>query len=78
FFVQGGDGIRNVFEVRVFDRWGELVYKRNNLDLNDGSQGWDGTFRDEPMNPGVFTYVVIVEFDDRTRQTYKGTVTLIR
>ncbi|MEO1437835.1 MAG: gliding motility-associated C-terminal domain-containing protein, partial [Bacteroidota bacterium] len=78
FFVQGGAGIRNVYEVRVFDRWGELVYKQNNLNLNDDRRGWDGTFRDEPMNPGVFTYVVIVEFDDRTRQTYKGTVTLIR
>ncbi|MEO1435545.1 MAG: gliding motility-associated C-terminal domain-containing protein, partial [Bacteroidota bacterium] len=78
FFVQGGEGIKEVYELRVFDRWGELVFKVNRTDINDPTMGWDGTFKGDPMNPGVFTYVAIVEFDDRSRQSYKGTVTLIR
>ncbi len=63
----------NVF--RIFDRWGRLVFETNDI-----KQGWDGTYRGEPLNPAVFVYYVEAPcgLDGRTVLFKKGNVTLIR
>ncbi len=45
---------------------------------NGSDQGWDGAFKGEVCNPGVFTYVAEVKFIDGRTQLYFGSVTLIR
>ena len=41
-----GSGVTNVNYMRVFDRWGQLVYEQQNfLPFDDFSTGWDGKFR---------------------------------
>jgi gliding motility-associated-like protein len=76
--VHGLEGTRiNVF--RIFDRWGELVYERTDFRVNDPSSGWDGTFRGEALNSGVYIWYLeaVYPFDRRVEQ-YKGQTTLIR
>jgi gliding motility-associated-like protein len=75
--VHGQQGVR-VVSFRVYDRWGEQVYEGLDFPVNDPNTGWDGTFRGEPMNPGVFVWVLEVEFADGNREVYKGNTTLIR
>lgn len=77
-FVQGGEQSMRVVEFRVFDRWGEQVFAAFDTPLNSPNEGWDGTLRGQPMNPGIFGWVVVVEFSDGERATYKGNTTLIR
>ena len=43
-------------QVRVFSRWGELVF-----DSRDPYFTWDGTFKGEPLNPGIFVYTIELE-----------------
>ena len=57
----------------VYDRWGEKVFE-----TNDQTIGWDGTYKGKDLNPGVFTYIVTVNFDDASTISKTGSVTLIR
>lgn len=75
FRAYGGSAVRQVRSLKVFDRWGELVFATSNQSLE--SAAWDGTFKGRAMNPGVFVYIFEVEFLDGFVQSYKGDVTLI-
>jgi gliding motility-associated-like protein len=75
--VHGQQGVR-VVSFQVYDRWGELVYEGRDFPVNDPSTGWDGTFRGEAMNPGVFMWVLEVEFADGKLEVYRGNTMLIK
>ena len=78
FYVQGGPAISNVKVMKVFDRWGSLVFESENMQANDESIGWDGTFRGRRVDPAVFVYYIEIEFIDGYVEKLKGDVTLIR
>ena len=70
--------IVRVNEFRIYDRWGETVYENRNFDINDTTIGWDGTFRGEDMDTGVYVWVIEVSFEDGSTDTFSGQTTLIR
>ncbi len=78
FMIFGGQGVVEVLSFRVYDRWGELMFEDSNFMTNDPSHGWDGTFRGQELNPGVFVFAAEVEFIDGVRIPYAGDVTLVR
>ena len=79
FRVFTGPGVRSIDYIRVFDRWGELVWEGTDLDPNpNGTAGWDGLFRGQLMKPGVFVYLVSVTFEDDENLIYRGDVSLLR
>lgn len=63
---------------RVFDRWGNLVHERLEFLPNDTSHGWDGTFRGDRAQPGVYVWYLEVEFENGGERFLKGDVTLVR
>ncbi len=69
---------RRIKYLRIFDRWGEMVYEGKDMLLNQESFGWDGTYKSRELNPGVFVYVAEVEFIDDYVELYSGDVTLVR
>ncbi len=88
-FTPNGDNINDIFyvfgwnllavnSIRVFDRWGELIYAGENLLPGDTNQGWDGTFNGQPVNDGVYAFMVEVQFETGQRMSQVGNVTLIR
>jgi gliding motility-associated-like protein len=70
--------VRNIRSLMLFDRWGEQLYLNENFSPNDGTIGWDGIYKGQPMNPGVYVWVVEIEFIDGVVELYKGDVTLMR
>jgi hypothetical protein len=50
----------------------------NDIAPNDPTKGWDGQFRDEMMNPGVYAYYAEVSFIDGIELVYVGDVTIVR
>jgi gliding motility-associated-like protein len=64
--------------LRVYDRWGELVFERQNTQTNDLSMGWDGTHQGQALAPAVFVFVAEVEYLEGYRIFLKGDVTLLR
>ncbi|MFM7153956.1 MAG: gliding motility-associated C-terminal domain-containing protein, partial [Bacteroidota bacterium] len=63
---------------RVYDRWGELVYEASDFAFNDDNTGWDGNFRGQPMDPGVFVWVLEAKFADGHTEVFRGNTTLVR
>lgn len=78
FRLYGDRAIESVGYLRVYNRWGGLVYEAKNLDIKDESIGWDGTRNGEPLAPGVYTFVASVLFVDQVTRIIKGDVTLLR
>jgi gliding motility-associated-like protein len=64
-----------LFEGAIFDRWGELIYS-----WNDINSGWDGTYKGNPVEEGVYVYKIKVKniCENNFRDAHLGTVSVIR
>jgi gliding motility-associated-like protein len=75
------DGLdENCFELemKIYNRWGEMVYESN--DLNSGYDGWDGKKKSGEYFPSG-SYFVIYHFTNKLsgeENSISGTVTLIK
>lgn len=70
--------MRSIHDFTVFDRWGGMVYSRQNLAPDDESAGWDGRLNGQLLDPAVFIYVATVEFLDGRVRMFRGNVVLMR
>ncbi len=80
FRIYACQGVERVTTVRIFDRWGGMMFSADNLDPNclDGIVLWDGLYKGKPVNPGVFVYMIEVLFLDGTRLLYRGDISVLR
>jgi gliding motility-associated-like protein len=73
-----GHGIQQIKSLRIFSRWGQLMYDRQNFSANDASSGWDGRFRGADLSPDVYVYILEVVCENGTVVSQKGDITLVR
>ncbi|MBL4669573.1 MAG: gliding motility-associated C-terminal domain-containing protein, partial [Flavobacteriales bacterium] len=59
--------------LKIYDRWGELVFETDKQ-----SNGWDGTYKGNLVDPGVFVYYLEVTCVDGQEYFKKGNITVIR
>ncbi len=78
FNIGFGPQIRSLNKLRVYDRWGNLMYEGTDLAINDFSQGWDGRFRGQDVVSGVYTWIGEAEFIDDEILFLTGSVTVLR
>jgi gliding motility-associated-like protein len=64
--------------MRIFNRWGELLYNRKDFALNDPGAGWDGIYNGAKLTPDVYVYLIDVVCDSKVVFNLKGNVTLLR
>ncbi len=77
FFSDGGSG-EMITGLRIFNRWGAMVFEANDMELNDESSGWDGAAGGKLLPQGVYAYHGYVRFGNGVVKAYKGDVTLLR
>lgn len=88
-FTPNGDGSNDYLVVhgragtvinsfKIFDRWGETIYESYEMTLNNIKNTWDGTFKGQPLNGGVYVWLLDVTFPNGTTEIYKGHTTLIK
>ncbi len=78
FIIHGPTDFAKIKLLRIYDRWGELVFENQDFKLNKFASGWDGTFKGEPMNPGNYTYYLEVDYADGRDELITGSILLIR
>jgi gliding motility-associated-like protein len=82
FTAFGGVNTSLIRSVKIFDRWGEMVFSKENFPLNVEYLGWDGSVstrsKSYGLNSTVFVYMIEIEFTDGTREVFSGDVTLLR
>lgn len=67
-----------ISSLKIYDRWGNMVYHEKDLRPNDPYDGWKGLYKDKKLDPAVFVYVAEVLFLNGEKKVYYGDVTLIR
>lgn len=68
------EGVNNEdYELKVFNRWGELLFVSNDTEL-----GWDGKYKGEYVMEGVYLYIVKVRTSRKIFRYFNGTMTLLR
>jgi gliding motility-associated-like protein len=85
-FTPNGDGNNDLFqiygnlkalkfvEINIFNRWGERVFKSNDINFT-----WDGTYIGGLLEPGTLVYdLSLVFIDDHSDGVKKGSLTLLR
>jgi gliding motility-associated-like protein len=77
-FYPKGVGISRVKSLKVFNRWGEQVFSRENFNANDANLGWDGTYKGLALASDVYMYACEVVCMNNETLTFKGDVTLLR
>jgi gliding motility-associated-like protein len=77
-FYPRGRGIYQVQSMRIFNRWGEMVFQRVNFMANDAAAGWNGRYKGIAANPDVYTYIIEVVCDNSEVIPFKGNITLIQ
>ncbi|MCB0585773.1 MAG: gliding motility-associated C-terminal domain-containing protein [Phaeodactylibacter sp.] len=73
-----GPAARQAVSMRIFNRWGALVFEQENLSPGIPVLQWDGKMQNQAAPSGVYTYIIIVEFIDGKRRRYSGSVCLSR
>lgn len=61
------------YSLMVFSRWGEVVFE-----TKDPNEGWDGTYKGNGVQMGVYTYVLQFRNTENKLIVKRGTVTLLR
>jgi gliding motility-associated-like protein len=83
-FTPNKDGLNDVFkitglyylkafELKIFDRWGELLFASDNVE-----NGWDGTFMGKPVQNGVYIYTLYYKNLEYKKKFHKGIISVIR
>lgn len=77
-FIILGNGVRIVKSLRIYNRWGEIIFTRRDFYPDDATAAWDGTYKGFSAPAGIYVYVAEMECNANEAFTRKGTVTLIR
>jgi gliding motility-associated-like protein len=79
FTVYGDpDLVQDVALLRIYDRWGELVFEQQSLTINDEAAGWQGTLRGRPVLPGVYVWYAEIRMRNGSIVFKKGELTVVR
>ena len=60
----------------IYDRWGNLVYDKKDIDPLTFTEWWDGTRKGQALSSGVYVYRI--SLGGETLEQVSGTVTLIK
>ena len=81
FRIFGCRGVVAIPLVRIFDRWGGMMFEAKDLpaDCLDGTVIWDGRSAEgQDVNTGVYVYTAEVLFLDGQTLTYRGEISVLR
>ena len=77
-YIGDNSGIESVVSMLIYDRWGSLIYERNNFMPDNGTTGWDGRFHGQELGSGVFVYKIEISYIDGSKNVIAGNISLIR
>ncbi len=78
WFYPRGTGLFKIQSMRIFNRWGEMVFQKSNLFPNDQASGWNGRYNGRLLTPDVYTYIIEIVCENSEILSYKGNITLIQ
>ncbi len=77
-FYPRGIGVKVIKTFRIYNRWGEMLFEREGISLNDAANAWDGTYKGDSPHPDVYVYVIEAVCYTGEDISIKGDVTIIK
>ncbi len=77
FILFDAGDITEIISLKIFNRYGGLVYAVNNFQSLETDKFWDGRFKGKIVPTGVYVYLVEVEFKDGAKELISGAVTVL-
>ncbi|PCJ64636.1 MAG: hypothetical protein COA58_12930 [Bacteroidetes bacterium] len=84
-FTPNNDGLNEAFNIvlsdgmtlegSIYNRWGEKLYEWNTA---KEQSSWNGTYKNKPVQAGVYVYLLKIRDQNNTVYFRKGTINLIR
>lgn len=78
FYPFAGSDVQQIKSFRIFDRYGGLVFGQTDFQPNNPNFGWDGRKQNQPLNSGVFVWMIEVQFIDGQVEIKQGDVVIVR
>jgi gliding motility-associated-like protein len=78
FGIYGGAQLVSIRTLKVFNRWGTMVYEAADLLPGEEARAWDGRQQGQALPAGVYVYAAELRFLDGTTQVFKGEILLMR
>jgi gliding motility-associated-like protein len=72
------NAVMRIAEFQIYNRWGDQIFFAQNIDSNDPSAAWDGTYKGRAVPPDVFAYFIRFECPGFEDILVNGNVTLLR
>jgi gliding motility-associated-like protein len=76
-FYPRGRGLERVRLLRIFNRWGEVVFEKKDFPVNDPLSGWDGTYKGKKPHADVYVYQAEVFCENGDIIRLNGNIALI-
>jgi gliding motility-associated-like protein len=77
FYVRGR-GLDRVKTLRIFSRWGQIIFEQKDFPVNSMQHGWDGKIQGQKPHPDVYVYQVELYCDNGELINLEGNVALIQ
>jgi gliding motility-associated-like protein len=79
FYLQADRNLILNYDMTIFNRWGDVVYKAQSLEPSSSNGAWDGRFRGRELNADVYTYLIEARLaTDKKTRLLVGDVTLLK
>lgn len=76
--IHGNISITRIVRWSIYDRWGESLFDIADFQPDDPAYSWDGRYRGQDLEPGVYAWVAEVEFVDGEVVRFVGDVTIVK
>ncbi|MGZ5135535.1 MAG: T9SS type B sorting domain-containing protein, partial [Flavitalea sp.] len=75
-FTIKAQGIQKINNLRIFNRWGEIIFERKDFNIGDPNGAWNGLYKGVPAPGGAYVYMIELSCNDNIF-IRKGTVTVV-
>lgn len=77
-FYPRGTGLYIIKALRIFNRWGEVVFEKREFPPNNPVHGWDGRYKNKAPVADVYVYQVEVQCSNGETIRLNGNIALIQ
>ena len=78
FYPSANPYVESIDYMRIYDRWGNLVFDNEEFLPNDQSHGWKGKFNNTEVSAGVYVYVCRAKTVKGDLLDFVGDVTVVK
>jgi gliding motility-associated-like protein len=73
-----GKGVKEIGYLRIYDRWGKLVFENTHFQINVSSAGWDGRSNNKEAGVGSYIYYMQTTCENGEKFEFKGSILLVK